>query len=163
MPQVTIQGHSFDIPPDPSIVPGAVLDESMAHSLQQTRIENIRNNMAARIRKMLNGSDTLSEDQLAQARDEISRYANDYRFGNRSSAGPRVSRDPLEKEMIRLAKEDLAAAYFARHGERLRGDTLNENAQKLLEAKRDDYVERAQRNLRDREAIGQEVLQAAGF
>jgi len=163
MTQITIQGHSFDVPADPSIVAGATLDENMAHTLQQTRLENIRNNMAARIKRLLNGNDQLSDEQARQAEEEVQKYAAEYKFGVRQSAGPRTGRDPLEKEMVKLAREDLAAAYFARHGEKLRGEALNENAQKLLEAKHGEYAERARRNLRDREAIGAEVLQAAGI
>jgi hypothetical protein len=162
MPQITIQGHSFDVPHDPSIVPGTPLDENMAASLQQTRLENIRNNMAARIKRLLNGHDQLEESQLRQIQDEVQRYASEYKFGVRAAGAPRVTRDPVQREMLRLAKEDLAAAYFAKHNERLRGDALNENAQKLIDARHADYAERARRNIRDREAVGEEVLSAAG-
>jgi hypothetical protein len=163
MTQITIQGHQFDVPADPSIVAGATLDENMAHTLQQTRLENIRNNMAARIKRLLNGNDQLSDEDMQKAEDEVRKYAAEYKFGVRQATGPRATRDPLEKEMVKLAREDLAAAYFARHGEKLRGEALNENAQKLLDAKHNEYAERARRNLRDREAIGAEVLQAAGI
>jgi hypothetical protein len=163
MPQITIQGYAFDVPPDPSIVAGAQLDDNMAHTLQQTRLENIRNNMASRIKRLMNGSDKLSDEQVRAAEEEVRKYANEYKFGARSTTGPRTTRDPLEKEMIKLAREDLAAAYFAKHGDKLRGEALNENAQKLLDARHDEYVTRARRNLQDREAVGAEVLQAAGI
>lgn len=163
MPAITIQGHSFEVPADPAIIAGTPLDENMAHTLQQTRLENIRNNMASRIKKMLNGSDTLTEEQVAQVQSQVNEYASTYKFGVRGASGPRVVRDPIEREMFRMAKEDLSAAFFAKHGERLKGDALNENAQKLLELRREDYAKRARRAIADREKVGAEVLEAAGI
>jgi hypothetical protein len=161
--EITIQGNKFEVPTDPGIVAGAILDEGMAHTLQQTRLENIRNNMAARIKKMLNGSDSLTQEQVAEAQGQVNEYATSYKFGERRAGAVRVVRDPLEKEMFRLAKEDLAAAFFAKHGDRLKGEALTENASKLLDAKRDEYQRRAKRNLADREKAGNEVLEAAGI
>lgn len=167
MPNITIQGHQFEVPTDPGIVAGAILDEGMAHTLAQTRLENIRNNMAARIKKMLGEAKELTPEQVTEAQNSVNEYASSYKFGERrtGNGGGRVVRDPLEREMFRLAKEDLAAAFYAKHGERLKGEQLNTNAEALMNhpTKRDEYVRRAKRNLADREKAGNEVLEAAGI
>lgn len=159
---LTIQGYSFDVPPAGLIV-GEPKTEDEVKVLEQTRLENIRNNMAARIKKMLNGSQELTEEQLNMFAADIQKYASEYKFGQRvrGSSGPRVT-DPVEKEVIRLAKEDISAAYFAKHGERLKGEQLSAVVEKLLEVKREDYTKRARRNIADRERAGAEVLAQAG-
>lgn len=157
MSEITIQGHRFEVPIDPSIVAGALMDEGHVHTLQQTRLENIRNNMAAKIKKTLNGSDTLTVEQAAEAQGQVNEYASTYKFGVRTG-GVRVVRDPVEKLAFKLAKEALAAAYFAKHGSKLSTEALNENAQKLLDAKREDFVRRAKRQLSDNEKLATEVL-----
>lgn len=159
---VTIQGYQFDVPPA-GIMVGEPKTEDEVHVLEQIRIENIRNNFASKIKKMLNGSEALSVEQLAQARDEVSKYASEYKFGQRTrgGSGPRVT-DPVEREVIRLAREDISQAYFAKHGEKLKADQLAPVVERLLTAKRDDYVKRARRNLADRQRASEEVLAAAG-
>jgi hypothetical protein len=158
---VTIQGYQFDVPPA-GLVVGDPKTENEVHVLEQVRIENIRNNFAPKIKKLLNGSETLTEEQLATARQEVAAYANEYKFGQRKAGGgaTRVT-DPVEREVIRLGREDIQAAYFARHGERLKS-VPQEALDNLFNAKRDEYVKRARRNLADRQRAGEEVLAAAG-
>lgn len=158
---VTIQGYQFDIPPA-GLVAGEPKTPEEVAVLEQVRVENIRNNFAAKIKKLLNGSETLSDEQLAQARQEVANYATQYKFGHRAASTPRVT-DPVEREVIRLAKEDISAAYFAKHGERLKAEQLSQVVERLLEARRDDYVKRARRNLADRQRVGEEVLAQAGI
>lgn len=154
---VTIAGYQFDVPPDPTVNEASIPDE-WKHTLQQTRVENIRNNMAARIKKMLNGSESLTPEQEAQVRAEVAQYVGQYKFGQRvRGSGPRIV-DPIEREIVRLAKEDITAAYFAKHNEKLKGEQLNEVVEKLLAARRDDYVKRARRNIADKQRASDEVL-----
>lgn len=160
---LNIKGYKFDVPPAGLIV-GEPKTEDEVHVLEQTRIENIRNNMAAKIKKLLNGSTKLTEEQLASVTADVQKYASEYKFGQRvrSATGPRIV-DPVEREVIRLAKEDISSAFFAKHGERLKSEQLNEVVEKLLSVKRDEYVQRARRNIRDRERAGAEVLAQAGI
>jgi hypothetical protein len=120
---VTIQGYQFDVPPA-GLVVGDPKTENEVHVLEQVRIENIRNNFAPKIKKLLNGSETLTEEQLATARQEVAAYANEYKFGQRKAGGGALDN--------------------------------------LFNAKRDEYVKRARRNLADRQRAGEEVLAAAG-
>lgn len=163
MPNITIQGHSFEVPADPGIVAGAVLDENMAHSLQQTRLENIRNNMAARIKKMLGEATELTAEQAQEAQVKVNEYAQEYKFGVRGASGPRVVRDPVEREMQRLAKEVITKAYRAKYDKAPDKETLAAAVERLLEARHDEYAKDARRNLAAREKAGNDVLEAAGI
>lgn len=159
---VTIQGYQFEVAPDPAVASASIPDE-WKQTLQQTRIENIRNNMAARIKKLMNGSEQLTDEQLSQVKSDVDKYASEYQFGVRARGGSGTRTvDPVEREVVKLAKEDIAAAYFAKHGERLKGEQLNEYVEKLLSIKRDDYVKRARRNIADRQRAGDEALAQAG-
>lgn len=160
---LTIQGYQFDIPPAGLIV-GEPKTEDEVKVLEQVRVENIRNNFAAKIKKLLNGAEQLSEEQFSKAQQEVQAYANEYKFGSRvrGTGAPRIT-DPVEREVVRLAKEDISAAYFAKHGERLKGEQLSEVVEKLLSVKRDEYTQRARRNIRDRDRAGAEVLAQAGI
>lgn len=156
MPSLTIKGQQFNIDDDPALVVGAQMTEGHIASLQQTRRENIRNNFAAKVEKAAEEGEITSE-KLAALQADLNEYAGKYQFGVRS-AGPRRVVDPVEREMLKLAKEDIAAAFYAKHGERLKGEQLSEAAEKLLEAKGEDYNRRARRALRDREAAAESVL-----
>ena len=155
---LTIQGYQFDVPPA-GLQPGTPLTEEQVHVLEQTRFENIRNNMAAKIKKLLNGAAELTIEQQSTVAADVQKYASEYQFGQRArgAGGPRVV-DPVEREVIRLAKEDISAAYFVKYGERLGKEQLAEVVEKLLGLKRDDYVARARKNIRDKERAGADVL-----
>lgn len=168
MPNLTIQGHKFEVP-DAVIARYAVgytiQDEGEAHALRQTALENIRNNCAARVKKTLNGATELSVDQVQTLQTEIEAYASTYKFGERKAGGPRGPRivDPVEREMNKQASDDIKAAVFAKHGEKIKGEQLTELVTKLLEVKHDDYARRARRALADREKAGMETLAAVGL
>ncbi len=168
MSNLTIQGHKFEVP-DGVLARYAVgytlQDEGEVHALRQTALENIRNNCAARVKKTLNGATELSAEQVQTLQSEVTAYAESYKFGERKAGGPRGPRivDPVEREMNKLAREDISAAFFAKHGEKLKGEQLVEAAGKLLEARHDDYARRARRALQDREKAGLDTLAAVGL
>ena len=163
MAQITIKGQIFDIADDPMIAVGAPLTEGMASSLQQTRRENIRNNMAKKVEEALNGSEELPKDKFAQLEATIQAYADKYEFGVRQAGAPRVT-DPVEKEARRDVAEAIKAAYYRRHGEKLKGESLNEAVEQVLASEKGDtYRERARERIREREAAGEDVLSATGL
>lgn len=162
MPQLTIKGQQFEISDDPAVIVGAQMNEGHVHSLQQTRRENIRNNFAARVEKALGDAETLDPASHQTLQQELQEYAASYQFGVRT-AGTRRVVDPVEKEMLRMAKEDIAAAFYAKHGEKLKGEALGQAAERLLEVKGEDYNRRARRAIRDREAAANEVLNSVGM
>lgn len=158
MPNLTIAGHVFDVSDDPRIVPGATMTEGHVHTLQQTRRENIRNNFAMRVKNL---GDEPSAADLEKLQSDLNEYAEKYEFGVRQAGSGRRVVDPVEKEMLRLAKEAIATAYFAKNGERITGAALTEAAEKLLEARGEDYAKRAKRAIREREQAAEAILQAA--
>ncbi len=163
MAQLTIKGQIFDIADDPSIAPGVPLTEGMAATLQQTRRENIRNNMAKKVEEALNGSGDLAPGKYEELQKLVAEYADKYEFGVRQPGSPRVT-DPVEKEARRDVSEAIKAAYFRRHGEKLKGDSLNEAVEQVLASpKGDTYRERARERIREREAAGEDVLSATGL
>ena len=163
MAQLTIKGQIFEIADDPTIAVGVPLSEGMAASLQQTRRENIRNNLAKKVEEALNGSEELPRDKFNQLQELVNEYADKYEFGVRQAGAPRVT-DPVEKEARRDVSEAIKAAYYRRHGEKLKGDSLNEAVEQVLASpKGDSYRERARERIREREAAGEDVLAATGL
>ena len=63
MPQLTIKGQIFDINDDPRITVGTPLSEGMVASLQQTRRENIRNNLSKKVEDALGDNDDLPAEE----------------------------------------------------------------------------------------------------
>jgi len=158
MAQLTIKGQVFEIADDPTIAPGVPLTEGMAASLQQTRRENIRNNMAKKVEEALNGSGELPEGKFEELQRLVGEYADKYEFGVRQAGSPRVT-DPVEKEARRDVSEAIKAAYYAKHGEKLKSDVLSENVDKVMASpKGDTYRARARERIREREAAGEDVL-----
>ena len=165
MPKLTIKGQVFDVADDPTVTVGAPMSEGHVHSLQQTRRENIRNNFSSKVANVLGDAESLSEEQHNELQTALSAYAESYQFGARTAGGGggRPARDPVEREMHRMAREDIANAYFAKYGEKPTSDFLSENVGKLLEAKGDEYARRARRAIKEREAAAQTVLEGLGI
>jgi hypothetical protein len=163
MAQLTIKGQVFEIADDTTIAPGVPLTEGMAASLQQTRRENIRNNMAKKVEEALNGSGDLAPDKFDELQKLVAEYADKYEFGVRQAGTPRVT-DPVEREARRDVAEAIKAAYFRRHGDKLKGDALSDAVEQVLASpKGNTYRDRARERIREREAAGEDVLSATGL
>lgn len=160
---ITIQGHQFEITVPPYVAGPCELTEGEASTLNQTRLENIRNNFAGKIKTLLNGSESLTEAQLEKTQADLNAYAATYAFGVRAPGQGRRVVDPIEREMLKLAKDDISKAFFAKHGAKVDKDALAEAAEKVISLKHDDYAKRARRILREREAIGLETLESVGL
>jgi len=78
---------------------GRPLTAGEAHTLNQTRHENIRNNFAKKVKEAKDGEDL---------QPLISKYDEDYEFGVRGEGGG-VSRDPIEVEARGLARAAIKA------------------------------------------------------
>jgi hypothetical protein len=97
---ITIAGKSFVVS-SPYVEGdlGRPLTAGEAHTLNQTRHENIRNNFAKKVKEAKEGEDLQSL---------ISKYDEDYEFGVRGEGGG-VSRDPVEVEARGLARAAIKA------------------------------------------------------
>lgn len=168
MPQsITIQSHKFEVPDGvlAQFTPGQSieLDEGTASTLRQVLCENLRNNFAGKVKETLNGSERLTDEQLAELQSSFNEYAQTYRFGVRSVRGERKAIDPLERVMIRLAKEDISRAFKARHGKKIEKEQLDNAVETLLQNKHDDYAKRAKAIMRETDRVSENALEAAGL
>lgn len=90
--QITIQERTFNVPAPYAAGP-VELTDGEAHALNQVFHENIRNNLAKKIKELS------QEDAQAQ----VDLYAEDYEFGVRTGGGG--TRDPVKQEAMRIARE----------------------------------------------------------
>jgi hypothetical protein len=103
--QITIAGHSFMVPN--RYTEGHPLTSGEASALNQTFHENIRNNVASKIKK--SHPEGITEGDVPQWQDEVYKYAEAYQFGTRTpGGGRRPSVDPETK----LALEEASAAII---------------------------------------------------
>lgn len=124
MPKITIQGLEFEA--DAPYKEGDVLNANEADAINQTFLENLRNNFASHVKAArtavaeTNGFFTVGEgDKKVYDLDKVTNemldldalqtsfieYADKYEFGARRAGGTRVPADPVEREATRIAKE----------------------------------------------------------
>lgn len=108
---ITIQGLSFSIPQPYAV--GHVLTEVEAGALNQTFAENIRNNMAGKVKKAKEAAtEAGTELDEATLRSEIDEYISTYSFATKRAT--RTPTDPVEKLANKLASEAIKGALKAR-------------------------------------------------
>jgi hypothetical protein len=166
MTAITIQGYKFEVPEGAiaSIVVGYTLqEEGEVHALRQTKLENLRNNFAAKVKAKLNGAETIPDDDLAALQSEFGEYAVAYKFGLRAPGEARQKLDPVTREMLKLAKDDFAKAYYAKYGEKADKELVAARGEELMDKRRDDYQKRARAILRQREQIATDTLETLGL
>lgn len=166
MTSITIQGHKFDVPEGVLArynIGTPLQTEGEVSTIRQVLCENLRNNFAGKVKAKQNGGE-LTEAQVGELQTEFEKYANEYQFGVRSAGtGTRVVRDPIEREMRKLASDAIKKAFKAKYGENPDKDQLAAGIDKLLESKHDEYAKRAKAILRQREQAGSDDLEAAGL
>lgn len=137
---VIIQGTAFEI--EQPYAEGHTLTAVEANVLNQTRNENIRNNLAKVVREH-EGSD-------AELAAKVAEYDSQYTFSTPSAGGTRVVRDPVEKEARRLAKEALRAHLKAEHGGLTFKDLGAEKVEEYVSqlSAREDILKLAKKNVK---------------
>lgn len=149
-----IQDQTFQVPRP--FIEGHTCTGSEAGVLNQTLAENIRNNMAARVKKEI---DEGTFDQ-ASMQANIDQYIEEYEFGARRGRGPT---DPVEREALNMAKEHVKDA-LRKNGYKLADvDTsdLNRLAEQVVK-ENPDITKEAQRRVKDRGKIGEINLAGLG-
>jgi hypothetical protein len=122
-----IQDHSFQIPAP--FNEGHTCTASEAGVLNQTLAENVRNNLAKRVKESVDKG----EFDQSKMQAEIDQYLEEYEFGQRRGRGPT---DPVEREALNIAK-DIVKNALREQGIKLADvDTadLNDLAQQTVEA-----------------------------
>lgn len=132
---ITIQGEEFEV--SQPYAEGHTCSEAEAKALNQTRAENIRNNMAAKIKAALKEAGTttdaegkevqnpLPDSVMADLVAEVADYDASYEFTLASVGGGRASRDPIEIEATKIAKASIVASLKAQ-GRTLKSVTHDE-------------------------------------
>jgi len=116
--QITISGHVFNVPL--RYTEGHELSAGEASALNQTLHENIRNNLAKQAK-----DGTLTQEA-------VDKYSAEYQFGVRSGG---TTRDPVQAEAIRIAKQKITAA-MKQAGKKVSdvdSSALNEAAKALVQ------------------------------
>lgn len=116
---ITINGAKFEI--EDLYAEGHTVNENEASALNQTRAENIRNNFSTKVKAAIkeagvkDGSD-LDDDALTKLAEELGEYVASYEFGKRvaGTGGGSRSKDPVEKEMLNIARQTVRDAIKAK-------------------------------------------------
>lgn len=146
----TIQDKIFQIPRPFS--EGHTCTAAEAGALNQTLAENVRNNMAARIKKAVEEG---TFDQVSM-QSEIDQYVEEYEFGMRKGRGPT---DPVEREALNIAK-DLVKDALRKSGHKLAdvdASDITRLAEQVVE-ENPDVTKEAERRVKERGKVGTVAL-----
>lgn len=145
-----IQDRPFDIPKPFS--EGHTCTGAEAGVLNQTLAENVRNNLAARVKK--NVDEGTFDQATMQA--EIDEYIEEYEFGVRRGRGPT---DPIEREALNIAKDHVKGALRKANYKLADVDTadINRLAEQVV-AENPDITKEAERRVKERGKIGSVTL-----
>jgi len=105
----TIAGKTFSIPQP--YTEGHTLTAGEASQLNQVLAENIRNNLAGRVKELVDGG-TFDQDD---AQLMVDTYFEEYEMGVRSGGGGRVV-DPVRKEAMVITANLVKDAIKRKHG-----------------------------------------------
>jgi hypothetical protein len=97
---LSLYGQTFTVPTKFTAGPRD-LSEGEAAALQSVFRNNLNNLVAGRAKKLMNGSDTLTDEQAATLQSTIADYARTHTFGRRVPAGA----DPVEQAALKMLKE----------------------------------------------------------
>lgn len=166
--QVTISGETFEIAAP--YEEGHQLNAAEASVLNQTFLENIRNNVASKIKAGKEAAEkagtTFSldtpvggegEDAGKTLRQLCTEYADNYEFGVRVSRNSEPA-DPVEREARAIAREALNATLKAQGIKRKDVDDAIFEEALQLQSKKASIVKEAQRRVKVKTEIGAEEL-----
>lgn len=146
MEQITIAGQTVNVPV--RYAEGHELTEGEASALNQTYHENIRNNLAKKVKEAVEAG----AFDLAAFQAEVDAYAQSYQFGVRA-AGVGVSRDPVRAEALNLAKAQIREA-LKKANRKAEPKAIAEAAAKLLDSPRGaPLLEAAKKRVEEKQAI----------
>lgn len=101
--KITIQGETFEVNVEP-FVEGHVCTAGEASALNQTRLENLRNNFAS---KVADAKEAGNFD-LETLQSQFDEYADSYEFGVRTGGGR--TGDPVMTEAMSIMRDKVRAA-----------------------------------------------------
>lgn len=153
---ITIQGFEFEI-----LTPyaeGHVVNEAEAKALNQTRLENVRNNAARVVKAATDDEGNLVDEAAVRA--QIAEYDANYVFTLASVGGGRKPSDPVEAEALRMARAAITAQLrtAGRKVKDIDKDVLDAAVAKL--ASQDNLRKAAAKAVKERTALAEGALDA---
>lgn len=160
--EITVEGVKLTV--GQPYVAGHALNANEAGVLNQTYLENVRNNTAGKIKahkaawekEPTNAGKTYPGFPAAETA-EIQKYADDYEFGARVSRSSEPT-DPIEREAYRLAKDAVDEALA---GKNVKKKDLPEGKYEQMVrtyAANDGVVKEAKRRVDARAKLGNDIL-----
>ncbi len=125
-----------------------------AQSLNQTRAENIGNNLRAALK------DAKDNGKLDEFRESFARYDAEYTFATPRTGSTRVVRDPVEKEARSIAREQLAKKIGAETPPRKLKDVDPEKLEAAIElvSNREDVQKLAKKRVAEKARVSEAIL-----
>jgi len=158
--EITIAGQTFAVLQP--YAEGHTITEAEAKALNQVRAENVRNNMASKVKAAAEGTAKEGEPTADNIVDFVSAYDAAYVFTLASVGGGRKSTDPTEVEALKIAR-GIFADFVASKKLTVKAvrEKIGEDAYeaKLAEiALRDEVVKEAKRRVKARQASAEEAM-----
>jgi hypothetical protein len=100
---ITIQGVQVEVAQP--YAAGHTLTDAEAKALNQVRAENVRNNMAGKVKEIKGDAEEFTQEMLNAIGAAVSEYDAAYQFNMPSAGGSTRTTDPLEVEARRIARE----------------------------------------------------------
>lgn len=159
--EITIAGKTFSVlqPYDA----GHTLTEAEAKALNQVRAENIRNNMASKVKAAYEGTAKEGEPTAETIAKAVADYDSSYEFTLASVGGGKRATDPIEIEALSIARSMFADHVKAKLKatvkavkEKIGEDTYNAKIAEI--AARDEVVKEAKRRVKARQAAAESAL-----
>jgi hypothetical protein len=105
--EITIAGSTFAVLQP--YAAGHTVTEAEAKALNQVRAENIRNNMASKVKAAMEGTAKEGEPTKETIAAAVTAYDEAYEFTLASVGGGKRSSDPVEVEALRIARDQFSA------------------------------------------------------
>lgn len=163
--EITIAGQTFTVLQP--YAAGHTITEAEAKALNQVRAENVRNNMASKVKAAAEGTAKEGEPTADNIVAFVTEYDASYVFTLASVGGGKRSTDPIEVEALRIARGMFADWASAK---KLTVKAVKEKiGEEAYEAKvaeiaeRDDVVKEAKRRVKAREASAASAMDDLGL
>jgi len=159
--EITIAGQTFTVLQP--YAAGHAITEAEAKALNQVRAENVRNNMASKVKAAVEGTAKEGEPTADTIAAAVAAYDAAYIFNLASVGGGKRPTDPVEVEALRIARDQFATFAASKKltvkaiKEAKGEDWYLEKIAALAE--RDDVVKEAKRRVKAREASAESALE----
>lgn len=163
--EITIAGQTFTV--SQPYVAGHAITEAEAKALNQVRAENVRNNMASKVKAAVEGTAKEGEPTADTIAAHVAEYDANYVFTLASVGGGKRSTDPVEVEALRIAR-GMFADWAAKHKLTVKAvkEKIGDEAYdaKVAEiAEREDVLKEAKRRVKARQASAESAMDDLGL